>query len=100
MADTGEVAGLAPRGRCLGNRISSSLLGCELDDPALFWARCLEVMEIQQEEHMVERAMGVNLKELEGKHSREMLRRRTGRILEKGWQEYKLHSVNKRSRGS
>ena len=49
---------------------------------------------------MVERAMGVNLKELEGKHSREMLRRRTGRILEKGWQEYKLHSVNKRSRGA
>ena len=96
MADTGQVAGLAPRGRCLGNRISSSLLGCELDDPALFWARCLEVMEIQQEEHMVERAMGVNLKELEGKHSREMLRRPTGRTLEKGWQEYKLHSVNKR----
>ena len=49
MADTGEGAGLAPRRWCLGNRISSSLLGCELDDPALFWARCLEVMEIQQE---------------------------------------------------
>ena len=57
-------------------------------------------MEIQQEEHMVERAMGVNLKELEGKHSREMLRRPTGRTLEKGWQENKLHSVNKRWRGS
>lgn len=54
------------------------------------------MLETQQEEHMVERAMGVNLKGLEGKHSREMLRRRTGRILEKGWQEYKLHSVNKR----
>ena len=98
MADIGEVTRFYLM-RCMGNQIFSSLLGCELD-PAFFLAHCPEVLETQQEEHTVERAMGVNLKGLEGKHSREMLRRRTGRILEKGWQEYKLHSVNKRSRGS
>ena len=49
--------------------------GCEdVDDPALFWAHCPEVLEIrqtlmEQEEHMVGRAVGVSLKELEGKHS-------------------------------
>jgi len=74
MADTGEGAGLSLKRR-LGNQISSSLMnGCEAAaDPALFWAHCLEVLGIlrslEQEEHMVGRAVGVSLKELEGKHS-------------------------------
>ena len=58
------------------------------------------MLETQQDEHMVERAMGENLKGLEGKQSLEKLRRQTGRTLEKGWQDCRLRSVNKRWRGS
>merc|ERR1719339_385872 len=49
---------------------------------------------------MVGTAAGANLKGLEEKHSLGMWRRQIGRILEKGWQEGKLHSMSKRWRGS
>jgi len=75
MSDIGEGARLSLKQR-LGNQISSFLMnGCEAAaDLALFWAHCPEVLEIrqtlmEQEEHMVGRAVGVSLKELEGKHS-------------------------------
>merc|ERR1719209_83071 len=49
---------------------------------------------------MVGTAARANLKGLEEKHSLGMWRRQIGRILEKGWQEGRLHSMSKRWRGS
>jgi len=98
MADIGEVTRFYLM-RCMGSQIFSSLLGCELD-PAFFLAHCPEVLETQQDEQMVGTAAGANLKGLEEKHSLGMWRRQIGRILEKGWQEGRLHSMSKRWRGS
>merc|ERR550519_445547 len=47
---------------------------------------------------MVGTAAGANLKGLEEKRSLGMWRRQIGKILEKGWQEGKLHSMSKRWR--
>ena len=73
MADIGEGAWLALK-RSLGNQISSSLLNsCEAADHALFWAHYPEVLEnqrtLEQDKHMVGRAVEESLRELEGKRS-------------------------------